>query len=91
VPVKKDTRPLADPTAGMLADSPIVVTSLKPTRDGSRAMIARLFNTSDQSATADFGQSRAKISIANTVDDAIEPVGNTLDFAPHEVKTLRIE
>ena len=91
VPVKKDTKSLNDPTGGMLADSPVVVTSIKPARHG-RAMIARFFNTSDQPATVSgFNRIRVKLSIANTVDEALEPVGDSLDFVPHEIKTLRIE
>ena len=91
VPVKPDTQPLSDPTGGLLADSPVVVTSLKPARS-DRAMIARFYNTSDKPATVSgFSRSRVKVSIANTVDDPLEPVGDTLDFAPFEVKTVRIE
>ncbi|MCL2117198.1 MAG: polysaccharide lyase family protein [Planctomycetaceae bacterium] len=92
VPVKKDTNPLSTPGGiNVLDNSSVIVTSIKPAR-GDRAMIARLFNTSDQPATvAGLGQIRAKLSIANTVDDPLEPVGDSLDFASHEVKTIRIE
>jgi hypothetical protein len=91
VPVKKDTQPLRDPTGGWLTDSPIVVTSMKPARSDN-ATIVRLFNTSDQpTSMTGLSRSRAKLSLANTVDDVIGTVGDSLDFAPYEVKTLRIE
>ena len=91
VPVKKDTKPL-NVNINVLADSQVVATSLKPARSGNRAMIVRLFNTSEQPATiSGLSQTREKLSIANTVDDPLEAVGDTLNFAPHEVKTVRIE
>ena len=93
VPVKKGTKSLSgvfSAGAGVLADSPVVVTSIKPARNSS-AIIVRLYNTSSEPASLSSGQSRVKLSIANTVDEPLETIGDTLNFVPYEIKTIRIE
>ena len=92
IPVAKETKPLGNPTGGMLSDSPIVVTSVKPIRFGGKGMVVRLHNTSNQPASVSgFSRSRAKLSLTDTVDNIIGPIGDSLDFAPFEIKTMRID
>ena len=72
--------------------SGIVVTSLKPCRDGSGCMV-RLFNTSKENSTASlkWKNKRCTFWISNSLEERVCKATNSVEMASQEIVTLRIE
>jgi len=76
-----------------LADSKnIVISSVKPTRDESKALLVRLFNSSPNSLSMKLHlpSSDQKVYRSNPLEDRLEAL-DEIPFAPWEVVTVRIE
>jgi hypothetical protein len=90
-----DGATVADSQAKFLAledNKSIVVTTVRPTRDGSGALAVRLFNPSPNPHSTKFQlpPSRQKVYRSNPLEDRLEELGNiTLD--PWETIAVRIE
>ncbi|MGL4942820.1 MAG: polysaccharide lyase family protein [Thermoguttaceae bacterium] len=71
----------------------IGVTSLRPCRDASGAVLVRLFNMSQepQEATLTFRDTKATVWTSNPLEDCVEKVSNKVSLVPFETVTLRVE
>ncbi len=86
--------PAAPAAAPLLSinDPGIIVTSIRPSRDG-KAFIVRLFNTTEapRETTLAWGRAMGAASISNPMEDTLSPAGPTVSMARYEMATLRVE
>ncbi|MCI0499378.1 MAG: glycosyl hydrolase-related protein, partial [Planctomycetales bacterium] len=70
----------------------VVVTSVKPSRDGQDLMI-RLFNTTDSKTkmTIDFPHAAKAVWISNPREEKIKKVRGPISMVKHEIVTLRVQ
>jgi len=70
----------------------IVVTSLKPARDG-QALMVRLFNAGDRKVTArlKWAKDPKKTWISNPMEDKISSCTKPVEMVPYQIVTLRVE
>ncbi len=70
----------------------IVVTSLKPTRDGQSLMV-RLFNSGNRKATARLKWAKPPQETwhSNPMEDKISPCTKLVEMVPYQIVTLRVE
>ena len=70
----------------------IVISSVKPVRDGSGDLLVRLFNTSPNplSTTLRLPPSRQKVYQSNPLEDRLEEISD-IPLAPWETVTVRVE
>jgi alpha-mannosidase len=71
-------------------NSTIVVTSLKPSRDG-RGLIVRLYNPTDNTSKTALKTAKkySKLYLSSGDEEETKPIDNKLIFAPFEVKTIK--
>ncbi len=84
-------RPTA-PALLTLSDPGILVTSIRPSRDG-KAYIVRLFNVTDEprSTTLTWRRPMGAAWISNPMEDAVSPAGPLISMDKLEMRTLRVE
>ncbi|MBN2475090.1 MAG: hypothetical protein JXB62_10815 [Pirellulales bacterium] len=75
-----------------LDNDALVVTALKPCRDG-RGLLVRLFNTTDQpqQASIRWTAEPQEVYVSNPLEDRTERAPEILKLAPYEIVTLRTE
>ncbi len=90
----READPSQPPTAPLLEveGEGIVVTSLKPSRDG-QAMMVRLFNSGNQQATVrlKWAKPPQETWLSNPMEDKISPSTKPLEMVPYQIVTLRVE
>ena len=84
--------PPPGPLLELAGDPGIVVTSVRPSRDGA-AWIVRLFNAAAKPATTSLAWRRpvGATSVSNPLEDALKPAPDSHTLTPFEVRTLRVE
>jgi hypothetical protein len=84
---------LRPPVESMLAleGDGVVVTSIKPSRDG-RALMVRLFNTAERARSASLRWARKprKTWLSNPMEEEVSAAGRSIPMVPHEIVTLRV-
>jgi len=76
-----------------ISPSSIVVSSLKPSRDG-RALIVRLYNASDKSQRVRLewlGLKNIRVTLSDFDEKAVQKLGRVFPLSPWEIATLRAE
>jgi hypothetical protein len=75
-----------------VSDPGIIVTSVRPSRDG-KAFIVRLFNTTEDSRTVslNWGKPMGAAWISNPMEDALSQAPAAIPMAKYEMVTLRVE
>ena len=70
----------------------VVISSVRPTRDGKDALVVRLFNMSSkpQSTTLSLPEQGQKVYRSNPLEERLETL-NKISLAPYETVTVRIE
>lgn len=80
------------PSLLTLSDPGIIVSSLRPTRDG-KGLLVRLFNPTEEtrSFTMTWGRPMGTAFISNPMEDAVSPAGSSISLVRFEMITLRVE
>jgi len=86
---------LATPRGKLLElDKPetVIVSSIRPTRDGSGALSVRLFNTTPNALSTKLKPQAPRLNVfrSNTLEDRLESLDD-IPFAPWEIVTVRVE
>jgi alpha-mannosidase len=90
-PVTSDS-PFSEPPLELVGDDGIVLTSLRPSRDG-RAVMARLFNVHNQAQRVSLRWSDefAQAWISNPMEHRVSAAPETIELAGFAIVTVRIE
>lgn len=88
----------ADPAASapqslLTLDNPgIVVTSIRPSRDG-KALVARFFNTTEDAreVALTWGRPMGAAWLSNPMEDVLSPAASPIQMGKYEVVTLRVD
>ncbi len=85
-------RPVEAPLLALQGDPGVVVTLVRPSRDG-RAMQVRLFNVAadPQTVRLAWRTPRGRTWVSNPMEDQLKPAGESLTLGRFEIMTLRVE
>jgi alpha-mannosidase len=91
VPADSD-RPVQDPPFDLVGDDGIILTSLRPSRDG-RALMARFMNVADEAQRFSLRWSRpaGRSWISNPMELEVSPCPEMIELGRFEIVTLRVE